>query len=58
MDRQEKDVKKYGNLHIPLKIRNPQTKLMEDIGYGKGYTQYTKESYLPEKLQKKRYFDG
>jgi len=52
------DVKKYGNLQIPLKLRNPQTKLMEDIGYGKGYTQYTKESYLPEKLQKKRYFDG
>jgi len=54
----QKDVKKYGNLQIPLKLRNPQTKLMEDVGYGKGYAQYTKESYLPEKLQKKRYFDG
>src|SRR3990167_7700325 len=31
------DVKKYGNLPIPMKIRNAPTKLMKNLGYGKGY---------------------
>jgi putative ATPase len=49
------DVKKYGNLPIPLKIRNAPTKLMKDLKYGEGYEAYDKESYLPEKLKKKKY---
>lgn len=50
------DVQKYGNLPIPLKIRNPVTKLMKNIGYGKGYQKYTNESLLPDKLKGKRYY--
>jgi putative ATPase len=50
------DVKKYGNLPIPMKIRNAPTKLMKDIGYGKGYERYTKEDLLPEKLKGKKYY--
>jgi putative ATPase len=49
------DVKKYGNLPIPLKIRNPVTKLMDDVGYGKGYEKYTNEDLFPEKLKNKKY---
>lgn len=33
----QKDVKKYGNLPVPLQIRNAPTKLMKDLGYGKNY---------------------
>lgn len=47
------DVKEHGNLPIPLKVRNPVTKLMKDLEYGKGYNKYDKESYLPDKLKKK-----
>ncbi|QQG42133.1 MAG: replication-associated recombination protein A [Candidatus Woesebacteria bacterium] len=50
------DVNKFGNLPVPLKIRNPVTKLMKDVGYGKGYDKYTKESLLPDKLNGKRYY--
>jgi putative ATPase len=50
------DVKRFGNLPVPLKIRNPVTKLMKEVGYGEGYEKYDKESYLPEKLKSKRYF--
>jgi putative ATPase len=50
------DVKELGNLPIPLNLRNAETKLMEEIGYGKGYEKYTKESLLPEKLKNKKYF--
>jgi putative ATPase len=67
----ETDVKKTGNLTIPLKIRNlprlpggkagAPTKLMKGLGYGKGYDlsaqagKYDKESYLPDKLKNKKY---
>jgi len=51
-----KDVETYGNLPIPLSILNPITSLMKDIGYGKDYDKYTKESLLPEKLKNKKYF--
>ena len=49
------DVEKYGNLPIPMSIRNAPTKLMKDLGYHKGYEKYTKESLLPEKLKNKKY---
>lgn len=52
----EADVKEYGNLPTPLKIRNPVTKLMKNLKYGEGYEAYTKEDLLPEKLKKRRYF--
>jgi putative ATPase len=50
------DVNKYGNLPIPLVIRNAPTRLMKGLGYGKGYERYTKESLLPDTLKGKHYF--
>jgi len=50
------DVQKYGNLPVPHVIRNPVTKLMEKEGYGKGYTPYSKESHLPDKIKGKIYY--
>ena len=49
------DVKKYGNLPVPLKIRNAPTKLMKNLGYGAGYEKYTNEDLLPEKLKGRKY---
>jgi putative ATPase len=51
------DVKKHGNLPIPLHLRNAPTKLMKELGYGKDYEMYPdpKESLLPDKLKGKRY---
>ena len=59
----QEDVHTFGNLPIPKKIRNPETKLMKELGYGEGYEKYPStplgasepESYLPDKLKKKRY---
>ncbi len=50
------DVKKEGNLPIPMRIRNAPTKLMKDVGYGKDYDPYTTENLLPEKLKDKKYY--
>ncbi|MBI3572216.1 replication-associated recombination protein A [Candidatus Kaiserbacteria bacterium] len=49
------DVQASGNLPVPKKLRNPETKLMKDLGYGTGYQKYDQESYLPDKLTKKKY---
>ncbi len=49
------DVKKLGNLPIPMKVRNAPTKLMKNLGYHKGYKLYDKELYLPDKLKGKKY---
>jgi putative ATPase len=50
------DVKQQGNLPVPLKIRNAPTKLMKEIGYGKGYERYTKDDLLPDKLKGTTYY--
>ncbi|MFH0749554.1 MAG: replication-associated recombination protein A, partial [Candidatus Gottesmanbacteria bacterium] len=50
------DVEQFGNLPIPLTIRNAPTTLMKNLGYGKGYEKYSKESFLPEKIKGKRYY--
>ncbi len=55
------DVKRYGNLPVPLHLCNAPTKLMKEIGYGKGY-KYSpnhdykeKQEYLPKELKNKKY---
>lgn len=50
------DVKKFGNLPVPLQLRNAPTQLMKNLGYGKDYDLYTQESLLPEKLKDKKYY--
>jgi len=57
----KKDVEQFGNLPVPLHIRNAETKLMKDLGYGKGY-KYSpehdykeKQEYLPAKLKGRKY---
>ncbi len=49
------DVKLHGNLSIPMRVRNAPTKLMKELGYHKGYKLYDTESYLPDKIKKKKY---
>jgi len=57
----KKDVEAFGNLPVPLHIRNAPTKLMQKLGYGAGY-KYTPledssdQEYLPKQLNGKKYF--
>lgn len=58
----KEDVVTKGPLPVPLHIRNAPTKLMKDMGYGKGYKYpheyggYVKETYLPDELKGKIYY--
>ena len=52
------DVKKHGNLSVPLHLRNAPTKLMKDLSYGKDYQMYPDKSknLLPSKLKDNKYY--
>lgn len=52
-----KDVQSFGNLPIPLHLRNAPTQLMKDAGYSKDYEMYPikSKSLLPTKLKNKKY---
>ena len=56
-------IKKTGTLPVPLHIRNAPTKLMKEIGYGKGYQYdhdhkdaYAPQEHLPDQLQGKLFY--
>ncbi|MFN3301787.1 MAG: replication-associated recombination protein A [Patescibacteria group bacterium] len=50
----KEEVKKYGYLPVPLHLRNPKTKLMKNLGYGKNNAK-VKQEYLPKELKKKTF---
>ncbi|OGY71022.1 MAG: AAA family ATPase [Candidatus Jacksonbacteria bacterium RIFCSPLOWO2_01_FULL_44_13] len=61
----QKDIAELPSYSVPLHLRNAPTKLMKNLGYGKGY-KYTPEydnpgdahqDYLPEELKNKKYLD-
>jgi len=58
----KEDIEKYGNLPVPMNIRNAPTKLMKELGYGKGYeydhdlkNKKSNQQCLPDKLAGKKY---
>jgi putative ATPase len=58
----KQDIEKYGNLPVPLHIRNAPTKLMKNIGYGKGYeydhdleSKKSNQQCMPDKLKNRKY---
>ena len=50
------DAKKFGNLPVPMKVRNAPTKLMKNLGYGKDDGKDLEGDLLPEKLRGRKYF--
>jgi len=59
----QNDVKEYGNLGVPLHLRNAPTKLMKNLGYGKdykyspNYDYQENQEYLPPELKNQKYLD-
>ena len=57
-------IRSTGSLPVPLHIRNAPTRLMKDLGYGRGYKYahdyadaFAPQQYLPEKLQGTSFFE-
>ena len=58
----KKDIEMFGNLPVPMNIRNAPTKLMKDLGYGKGYeydhdlkSKKSNQQCMPDKLKNRKY---
>ena len=59
-----RDIEQFGTLDVPMRLRNAPTRLMRDLGYGKGYryahdepdAYVPGESNLPEELVQRRYY--
>ncbi|MBP9812558.1 replication-associated recombination protein A [Candidatus Gracilibacteria bacterium] len=56
------DVKEYGNLAVPIHLRNAPTELMKEAGYGKGYEyahdlkeKKSSQEHFPEELKGRKY---
>jgi putative ATPase len=58
------DVAEFGTLDVPLRLRNAPTRLMKDLGYGRGYryahdepgAYAAGERYLPDGMPDRRYY--
>jgi len=64
MDEALADVSEFGTLDVPLRLRNAPTRLMKNLGYGRGY-RYAHdepeafaagERYLPDDMPDRRYY--
>jgi len=59
----QEDVSKTGNQPVPLHLRNPETGLMRQMDYGKGYKyahdfpgHFVQQEYLPDELKGRKYY--
>ncbi len=59
----QEEVRKSGNLGVPLPLRNAPTKLMKELGYGKGYKyshsypgNFSEQEFLPDELSNSSFF--
>lgn len=57
-------VRETGDLPVPLAIRNAPTKLMKDLGYGKGYQyahdyvgNFVSTEFLPDKISGQKFYE-
>ncbi|MBS3099570.1 replication-associated recombination protein A [Candidatus Pacearchaeota archaeon] len=59
------DIRRTGNLLVPLHLRNAPTQLMKDLGYGKGYKyapnsteeEIKKQKRMPDELDGRKYYE-
>ncbi len=65
INRAQQLVKETGNLGVPLPLRNAPTKLMKDLGYGKGYLyshdfpgNFAQQDFLPEEVNGTNFFQA
>jgi putative ATPase len=65
INRAQEEVRKSGNLGVPLPLRNAPTALMKELGYGKNYLyshdfpgNFIQQEFLPEEIKGKQFFQA
>jgi putative ATPase len=61
----QEEVRRSGNLPVPLPLRNAPTKLMKELGYGEEYKyshdypgNFVKQNFFPEELKNAKFFNS
>ena len=64
INKAQEEVKRSGDLGVPLPLRNAPTKLMKDLGYGEGYkyshnypNNFIQQEFLPEEIKNTNFFE-
>ena len=65
INKAQEEVKRSGNLGVPLPLRNAPTKLMKELGYGKGYQyshshpgNFAAQEFMPEEISNLNFFNA
>lgn len=65
INRAQEEVRKTGNLSVPLHLRNAPTKLMKELGYGEEYKyshdypgNFVQQAFFPEELTNRQFFQA
>ncbi len=65
INRAQEEVRRTGDLGVPIPLRNAPTKLMKELGYGEGYKyshdypgNFVKQNFFPEGLQNNHFFQA
>lgn len=65
LEKAQAELKRSGNLPVPLHLRNAPTKLMKNLHYGEDYlyphdfpNNFVKQQYLPDAIANKRFWEA
>lgn len=65
INRAQEEVRRSGNLGVPLPLRNAPTDLMKELGYGKGYLyshdfpgNFAEQEFLPNEISGRAFFNA
>ncbi len=63
VNKAKQEIKKTGNLPVPLHLRNPETSLMKELGYGEGYKYFhndksaKEQEHLPKEIKTSKFYN-
>lgn len=65
INKAQEEVKRSGDLGVPLSLRNAPTKLMKELGYGEGYkyshnyaNNFIQQEFLPNEIKNTNFFEA
>jgi len=65
INRAQEEVRRSGNLPVPLPLRNAPTKLMKELGYGEEYKyshdypgNFVKQNFLPQEIPNAQFYNA
>ena len=65
INRAQEEVRRTGDLPVPIPMRNAPTKLMKELGYGEGYKyshdypgNFVQQNFFPKEVMMKEFYQA